>query len=418
MYGVPRCAGEQAEARLREWAPREKPSISADLLTEHQYYLAPLLPPATFLADPSTAPESLLRIEGIRSVLHAAGRTLGGSDELTDRRWEHMADGAQLTQLCAVLVHEVIGRPAPQGGAVGAHAAPPARRVRPARPTFLSRARSFLPPSLPPSRPRARRAPQPLRPLRSAVSPPSQEQVVARARRRRLCARSRRSTPSGPTRASRRVSVGAAGAHARAPHTVTGRRPPPPLTNRTLRHPARPGRGSPPRNLCGDGRDAWLAAPAGSLFKDCIPGLFLQTMLEVLAEPFFTPSDLRVDHHLLDPGGAREADLPALRADGEAFCTVHPCARRDAPRRSHLCARHSVAPRPAPDLANPPSHNLPSLRTHPAPTLTAAPGVAVGAHWVRSAEVLGPACRSASASGAHPQGRRRASREAARRRRQ
>ena len=69
-----------AEARLREWAPREPREKAADLLAEHQYYLAPLLPPATFLSDPSTAPEGLLRLRGIRSVLHAAGRHLGGTD--------------------------------------------------------------------------------------------------------------------------------------------------------------------------------------------------------------------------------------------------------------------------------------------------------------------------------------------------
>ena len=56
-----------AEARLREWAPREPRETAADLLAEHQYYLAPLLPPATFLADPSTAPESLLRIDASRT---------------------------------------------------------------------------------------------------------------------------------------------------------------------------------------------------------------------------------------------------------------------------------------------------------------------------------------------------------------
>ena len=352
-------SGELAEARLREWAPREKPS--ADLLTEHQYYLAPLLPPPTFLAEPSTAPEGLLRIDGIRSVLHAAGRTLGGTDEVTERRWEHLADGQQLTQLCAVLVHDFIrprGFPKEEqlaltrlclpGGCGPAHA-PPTPRPRPAHapPTPL-RVSLVRVPSLPPPllssslllhAPSLPHPPSPCR-SKSWLAPGTRRWAALRA-----LAQIHAQRPDESEQACiRRCCRGCAP-------------PPPPLTNRAL---PRPARGSPPRDACGDGRDAWLAAT--ELFKDCLPGVFLQTMLQVLADPFFTPGDLRVDHHMLDPGGAREADLPALRADCEAFCTVHPCETPACSRRSLAptasrtppsSPQRRVAPRPAPDLANP-----------------------------------------------------------------
>ena len=45
---------------------------------------------------------------GVRSILMAAGELLGGDDELTERYWAHLADGALLTELCAILVFHYI----------------------------------------------------------------------------------------------------------------------------------------------------------------------------------------------------------------------------------------------------------------------------------------------------------------------
>ena len=68
------------------------------------------------MADPTSVPErGLLRIKGVRSVLHMAGRLLGGADELTERRWEHLADGVLLKELCSHLVHEQIKPLGPYG---------------------------------------------------------------------------------------------------------------------------------------------------------------------------------------------------------------------------------------------------------------------------------------------------------------
>jgi hypothetical protein len=67
------------------------------------------------MADPGSVPQrGLLRLKGVRSVLHAAGRLLGSADELTERRWEHLADGAMLQELCSLLVYGLI-RPGPYG---------------------------------------------------------------------------------------------------------------------------------------------------------------------------------------------------------------------------------------------------------------------------------------------------------------
>ena len=116
-------AGEAAEERLREyWLQRGKGPGGpggdevVSQVNEHEYYLAPLLPPASFMDDPNSAPEQgLLRLGGVRSVLHTAGRLLGGSDELTERRWEHLSDGVLLKEMCALLVYQHIKPCGPYG---------------------------------------------------------------------------------------------------------------------------------------------------------------------------------------------------------------------------------------------------------------------------------------------------------------
>ena len=77
-------------------------------MAEYEYYLAPLLPPASFRADATTPPRHALRLFGVRSLLMAAGELLGGDDELAERYWEHLADGVLLTELCAILVFNYI----------------------------------------------------------------------------------------------------------------------------------------------------------------------------------------------------------------------------------------------------------------------------------------------------------------------
>ena len=115
-----RHPGEVAEERLLAYWPQRGSGPAGDEVVsqfdEHRYYLSPLLPPASFMADPTSVPErGLLRIKGVRSVLHMAGRLLGGADELTERRWEHLADGVLLKELCSHLVHEQIKPLGPYG---------------------------------------------------------------------------------------------------------------------------------------------------------------------------------------------------------------------------------------------------------------------------------------------------------------
>ena len=111
----------------------------------------------------------------------------------------------------------------------------------------------------------------------------------------------------------------------------------------------------------GAGSDAWTVDTPH--FKHGIPDLFLQKMLELLANPTRTPNDLRLSHRMLDPGGVLEADLPELCADARAFCSVHPCAHRcPCPRSAHLRPQRHASP-PArldgPTSDNPQPHLLP-----------------------------------------------------------
>ena len=109
--------GEAAEERLREYWPQRGEGLGGvSLFKEHEYYLAPLLPPSSFMDDPTVAPErGLLRLGGVRSVLHTVGRLLGGADELTERRWEHLADGVLLEEMCSLLVYQHIKPRGPYG---------------------------------------------------------------------------------------------------------------------------------------------------------------------------------------------------------------------------------------------------------------------------------------------------------------
>ena len=116
-------AGEAAEERLREYWPQRGKGPGGpggdevvSQVNEELYYLAPLLPPSSFMDDPTAAPErGLLRLGGVRSVLHTVGRLLGGADELTERRWEHLADGVLLEEMCSLLVYQHIKPRGPYG---------------------------------------------------------------------------------------------------------------------------------------------------------------------------------------------------------------------------------------------------------------------------------------------------------------
>ena len=80
--------GEAAEERLREYWPQrgngDKEGVSQ--FKEHDYYLAPLVPPASFMPDLTSSEGLWLSRRGVRSVMHSVGRLLGGADELTERR--------------------------------------------------------------------------------------------------------------------------------------------------------------------------------------------------------------------------------------------------------------------------------------------------------------------------------------------
>ena len=219
-----RHPGEVAEERLLAYWPQRGSGPAGDEVVsqfnEHRYYLSPLLPPASFMADPTSVPErGLLRLKGVRSVLHMAGRLLGGADELTERRWEHLADGVLLKELCSHLVHEHIKPLGPYGkgeelaltrlcipgGCV--HAFPLSSTCLPSYSIHPS-----LRPSIHPS-------PTPPRALSSLLSslpshahttrtrahtPLAQEQVVARARHEALGSPARsRGAPRPPARRER-----------------------------------------------------------------------------------------------------------------------------------------------------------------------------------------------------------------------
>ena len=112
IYALPACAGEAAEQRLLEISnpevclePRPEELISA-----HAYYVGPLLPPEAFMAagpgGELPVPEHALLFSGLGSVLRTVGRVLGGHDAATALRWQHLAGGEQLREVCACLVHQ------------------------------------------------------------------------------------------------------------------------------------------------------------------------------------------------------------------------------------------------------------------------------------------------------------------------
>ena len=213
--------GEAAEARLREYWPQrgngDKEGVSQ--FKEHEYYLAPLVPPASFMPDLTSLPEGLwLSRRGVRSVMHSVGRLLGGADELTERRWQHVADGTVLRQVGALVIERYI---MPAGLAKDEHVRmcslclPGGCCAHPAH-SSVTACLVYPPcPSLPipphctlPRRARSR-SPRPL-PRPHAHTPPTdpgtlwQEQVVARARHEAVGRPARlRGAPPSPARRER-----------------------------------------------------------------------------------------------------------------------------------------------------------------------------------------------------------------------